>query len=1426
MRPLPILHNTLGLMLLLLFLPVGHPPAEAALVQIGNQQVQCLVDEHGAFAIRRVDGAGLSDLTNSGNGAGPLTSYFALQIDDMFHTNRQQPFGTVIAPPTNEGTPIFIYTQQEHPYASVFLRWVLQPNPYFGSSDLVQVCVYVTNTDNTRRSIGGMMVFDLRLGDDETPSILTEGPQLFNTPRVVPRGQSLNGLFLAMDRFMEEGVVNRSALGLSLLSQPPDQLIFADYGTLTGLTSVVAPEVGQDEISDGAIAVAWLPVELDPGESAEACYFLGVGHQETFNASAGNVQWSGVATSPNFLIPVSTGGVVMEQTSFWLPFPAVPVAVGIHNQGAAADFSARLILPSALLPTDAGGAPLPQSPVFGLGRIGPQSSEPAAFHYYPQPSAVGVYPYQLEITAQPVGGAPVSTTPQFSVSVPPLSPITLTPTATHSPTPTPTPTLPADTPTPTPTLPPETPTLTRTPTPTTPTAPPPGAEPQLAAGWPKLTGGSHRSSPLIGDVDHDGVPELVVGSFDGSIYAFKADGRPARGADAAGRLIGVNGVVGGATRPQPVISSPSLADLDGDGRLELIFGSDANAVHIVKVNAPEPGKASLLAAGWQAASDAWRPEAAFSVVDRSPDRGGFAHFSPEKVDGSAAQTANLLRLIPVGDDVYSTVAVGQLDNDAEKELVFSCEDGRVYAFNHDGTPVPGWPFAAAPSLIPLRSSPALADLDGDGKDEVVVGGYDGRIYLLDNDGSLLASVQTGDTIVSSPAIGDVTGDSRPEIVIGSSDGRLYVLSHTGELLARIPLLQSLSAGAGTGARRMIPKSYDPPLGGDVDSSPTLVDLDGDGKLDIVVGSDAGFLHALTLVLPPGDTENLAAYLPGWPKELGDEIFSSPVVGDVDGDGQLEIVVGCDDGRLYGFNLDGSPAPGFPIDVSRRDGLDNAIRCTPTLGDLDGDGFLELAFGIYDEARLGGRLYVYDLLGLALPPAGDSLADVDGDGKVDSRDLFLLSRAWKARGEGKLSDLARLGEGGVLEENALQFFIAEFHAETALADSLWPTFRRTLARRGNQLDPLDRPEAGPHRITNWQTNGNLGWDFSANQDLGGMVPGPVSGDGEDDFVVVFVQPGFAQVHARFTGAIKLGPEDYNALPAPPPSHFTVFPLAARIGDVFAILTRDGTAYKIRVRTIIPHVDLTFQEMMVGLQAENTPTPTPTATLTRTPTPTPTETFTPTDTRTPTPTGTATPTSTVTNTPTRLPTSTPTVTPTATPTQPPRRMEVAFNLFSPGVPAPGPQRPFQPASILGMAVAYNNADLTRQDNQRFFAPLSAGQEGVVVFAVPVEFPIRTAQLEARLTAPGSNGDLVLEVSRDGGQFTPVASLTTLRTNSGFRNLDANVNLSQLLAGHAGTVWLRARMLAAPDSGVADPSKEAQFLRSDQGQTAPTFRFTASE
>lgn len=280
--------------------------------------------------------------------------------------------------------------------------------------------------------------------------------------------------------------------------------------------------------------------------------------------------------------------------------------------------------------------------------------------------------------------------------------------------------------------------------------------------------------------------------------------------------------------------------------------------------------------------------------------------------------------------------------------------------------MPGWPKSVSTSAyFKDTCGLVLANIDDDPDQEVIFASSGEQLHAWDYDGTLLFTRSLTGLSQTVPAVGNVTGDDKPEIVVatreasgGSPTPTLHVFSNTGTLLFAQPLTHT----------------------GSLDQPPTLENLDGDDYLEIIVGERGdgeGWLHALN-----GDLTSIGS---NWPVNLNHVPATSAATGDIDNDGQIEVVV-CSFTSLYAMEKDGSIMPGFPVTFVD----ENYSYGSPALADLDGDGNLEILTTTHgllnrvhaiqsDGSELAG--WPFDL-GDAWTFSAPSVGDMNGDGNLE------------------------------------------------------------------------------------------------------------------------------------------------------------------------------------------------------------------------------------------------------------------------------------------------------------------------------------------------------------------------------------------------------------------------------------------------------------
>jgi hypothetical protein len=338
---------------------------------------------------------------------------------------------------------------------------------------------------------------------------------------------------------------------------------------------------------------------------------------------------------------------------------------------------------------------------------------------------------------------------------------------------------------------------------------------------------------------------------------------------------------------------------------------------------------------------------------------------------------------------WNTPAAADIDRDGHVEIsAVSWNDAKLHVVDDHGVELPGWPKTVNPfnDLTPNPlGSVCLADIDADGDLEIFcqvmkclfAWHHDGT-ELRDGDSNPATNgvllLTASNFSYSTPTVANIDTDPYREIIAGMRDGKLYVFRHDGTPYPGFPFVTGgdittspavgdidndgrveIVFGSGTDSKVYAIRSDKTSaagfpvgiqLGQDVDSSPALADVTNDGYLDVVIGASNG-----NLFLFRGNGGTIPT---GWPVAIKDNvgtkiaIRSSPAVADVDGDGSLDIVVGDQIGRLHGFTAAGQYLPGFPIQTG------NLLESSPAVWDIDNDGLTEIIALSFDQ-----RIYCWD-----------------------------------------------------------------------------------------------------------------------------------------------------------------------------------------------------------------------------------------------------------------------------------------------------------------------------------------------------------------------------------------------------------------------------------------------------------------------------------
>jgi outer membrane protein assembly factor BamB len=262
------------------------------------------------------------------------------------------------------------------------------------------------------------------------------------------------------------------------------------------------------------------------------------------------------------------------------------------------------------------------------------------------------------------------------------------------------------------------------------------------------------TSPVVVDLDGDGKQKAVIASSDRKIYC----------------LNGTTGDVLWNFYSSSIFNSPAVASLLGDGKLEVVVAaSDFNVYCLNGTTGELLWKHSIGTGGYWISSSA-SPAVADLLGDGKLEVvvGSYDHC----IYCLNGTTGDLLWNYETGDVVDTSPTVADLLGDGGLEVVAGSYDKNVYCLN--GT-TGDMLWSYNPGIWGVYSFPVVADLFGNGRPDVFIGSEDG-LYCLDGaTGSKLWRYETAGAVFCSPVVADLLGDGDRELIVPSYQGFVYCM---------------------------------------------------------------------------------------------------------------------------------------------------------------------------------------------------------------------------------------------------------------------------------------------------------------------------------------------------------------------------------------------------------------------------------------------------------------------------------------------------------------------------------------------------------------------------------------------------------------------------------------------------------------------------
>jgi len=399
-------------------------------------------------------------------------------------------------------------------------------------------------------------------------------------------------------------------------------------------------------------------------------------------------------------------------------------------------------------------------------------------------------------------------------------------------------------------------------------------------------------SPAIGDVDGDGKDDIVVGAKNGRVYAYGGSGTGTQ-----------NTIIWEYNTGSEVLMSPALVDLNNDNKLDAVASSDNGFVYAID---------------GATGTEIWKYDT-----------------------GAGAQ-------------MHCSPAIAYINGDSVPDILIGTGDSRMLALNGAGPPNPGDPNSIViwqfDGCGPVASTPGLADVNGDDVADVCFGSHDTKVHMLDGaTGEEIWFYYVGpgmNNIESGMVMTDVNGDQVPDAIF-------CAVNNQGETKSAVYALNGVNGDE-------IWVNGD--IWGVAKRGPAPAHVNDDDIWDFIVTAYQTEQFSIYAIDGADGSVIYKKLGPNIDKDTPTN-YSSPIVGDFTGDGHMNVMYGRQDGFVDLVNLGDMDLPGdfagrnlFSMMVSTGVDLNKReIYGTPAMGDVDGDGEWELI-----ACNMRGYTYVLDM----------------------------------------------------------------------------------------------------------------------------------------------------------------------------------------------------------------------------------------------------------------------------------------------------------------------------------------------------------------------------------------------------------------------------------------------------------------------------------